>query len=156
MVEFLLKKGAKIDIKTKIEEYTPIFLAVLRNHQEMVELLLKNGSKLTHYSKKTGSLLHACAFNNNVELAKYFLDLNYNIDNNDNRFGFTPLHVAVKENSYEMIEFLIKNGANLKSKTKSEFKEKKTLLKSGSTPLELAKAYNNQRVIELINNVKVK
>ena len=61
------------------------------------------------------SNLHIAVKNNSIKLVKYFLNkkLSPNDLNND---GQTPLHFALKEGNKEIIELLIKNGADISIK----------------------------------------
>ena len=63
------------------------------------------------------SNLNIAVKNNSIKLVKYFLNkkINPNIVNND---GQTPLHIALKEGNKEIIDLLLKNGADISLKDK--------------------------------------
>ena len=72
------------------------------------------------------SNLHIAVLNDSIKLVKYFL--NKKLDPNGvNNEGKTPLHLAMKKGNKNIIELLIKSGAN------TEFKDKK-----GKIPIDYA------------------
>ena len=72
------------------------------------------------------SNLHIAVLNDSIKLVNYFL--NKKLDPNGvNNEGKTPLHLAMKKGNKNIIELLIKNGAN------TEFKDKK-----GKIPIDYA------------------
>ena len=61
------------------------------------------------------SNLHIAVKNNSIKLVKYFLNKNSN-PNELNKDGQTPLHLALKEGNKDIIDLLIKNGADISIK----------------------------------------
>ena len=84
-------------------------------------ILDKNGRgsefiKLRNYRDANfNSNLHIAVKNNSIKLVKYFLNKNSN-PNELNKDGQTPLHLALKEGNKEIIDLLIKNGADISIK----------------------------------------
>lgn len=97
-------------------------------------------------------------FTPNMELSKYSLFLSINDGKTDNiinyfqnsnvdvnlplnRFNWTPLHTAAYNGNLQLVEYLLKRGANIKVPNLS-----------GLTPMNLAEGRNLLKVVELIQN----
>jgi len=93
-----------------------------------------------------------------MELSKYSLFLYINQGKNDNiinyfqnsdvdvnlplnNFNWTPLHTAAYQGNLQLIEYLLKRGANIRTPNSS-----------GMTALNLAETKQLWRVVELIQN----
>ena len=72
------------------------------------------------------TLLHSAAQNGNIILAKKVLAAGVSINQITNN-GNTPLYYAVKNNQYEMAQFLIENGAKISDSLKTLTKDSKML-----------------------------
>ena len=72
------------------------------------------------------SNLHLAVKNKKEDFVKYFLDKNYN-PNEQNKFGDTPLHYAIESKNKEIIKLLINDGGDINIKNKK-----------GITPYDLA------------------
>ena len=55
--------------------------------------------------------------------------------------GQTPIYYAIKQNRFEMVEFLLKKGVNLKHEDKRHM-----------TPITFAKKNNKTQILELFKN----
>ena len=64
------------------------------------------------------TLLHSAAQNGNISLAKKLITSGISL-NKETKKGYTPLYYAVKNNHYQMVEFLIKQGAKVDEKFKN-------------------------------------
>ena len=83
--------------------------------------------KVRNYrDENLNSNLHISVLNNSIKLVKYFLDKKLD-PNSVNDEGKTPLHLAMKKGNKDIIELLIKNGAD------TQFKDKK-----GKIPIDYA------------------
>ncbi|CAD7092510.1 unnamed protein product [Hermetia illucens] len=95
---------------------TPLHLAVMKNNQQMVELLLKVGKASTKLcvSKSGNNALHLAIEGNCVPIVRYLLE-NTSININEpNWAGFTPLGLtnSMDNTSDEIVCLLLKWGAN--------------------------------------------
>ena len=70
------------------------------------------------------TLLHSAAQNGNISFANKVLEAGVPLDKTTKK-GFTPLYYAVKNNQYEIAEFLVKKGANVDQKGIKEASDNK-------------------------------
>ena len=128
-IKNLLTEGANINYNTK-EGYTPLMLAAKGKHDRIVEYLLKQGanpflknhehnsaselmsSNLSTYTiLKDHELLYATM---NNDLTTVIASINSGAWVNFQGAGdYTALMIAVEQNSIEMVEYLLLQGANL-------------------------------------------
>lgn len=148
ILEFLLK-NFEMDVNTRNTRHnTPIHSASQHNYanadnmKKSIQLLIKYGANVNVQNKKNETPLHSVAQNKNPrshELIKIFADSQADF-NAKNIFGETPLHLAVKVASKEMIETLLKFGALVH-----------TTNNQGQNSLELAQKYEREpEVIRLL------
>lgn len=90
--------------------------------------------------RKINQLLQKAADSGIIEAGEIALKHGANVNSAD-RFGLTPLHVAVINNDSIMLEFLIKNGAD---------PEKENI--SGESPLDWAKKDKKDSLLEKMLN----
>ncbi|WP_353281769.1 ankyrin repeat domain-containing protein [Wolbachia endosymbiont (group B) of Horisme vitalbata] len=95
---------------------TPLDLAIMYGHLEIVKYLIKKGAKLRTNDNSTP--LHIAALYGQVEIFKYFTDneyfkLNWIYDNNT-----TILYNAIEANKLSIIEYLVEKGVNVNLKDK--------------------------------------
>ncbi|CAB3254551.1 unnamed protein product [Arctia plantaginis] len=114
--------------------FGPIHYAVQNNHPQCVKVLLsKNGFRCLKTSLTgvyNGSTpLHIAAKHNNVEIAKIIIKNNPDTVHKLNGQNWTPLHTASNYGSRDMIELLLKEGADLSCL--GQIKE------IGTTPIDL-------------------
>lgn len=91
-VEFLLKEGAKIDVKNIIGD-TPLRIAIKNSHRNIVQLLRKNRADIHIKNDDGQSLLHLAAKGNNTDTVRILLEEGLNPYARDNS-GATPLDLA--------------------------------------------------------------
>jgi ankyrin repeat protein len=132
IVQYLLKMKANIEA-VDINNLTPLHLAATNDEIEIVKLLLKKGAsynvknqedKVSHELKENQSIIllneidklfNGVQSDNPQVVIEYFKNIykKYNIDINNIRDiqGNTILHYAAESNYYDIVEFLLKNGA---------------------------------------------
>jgi|GEM_PF-1829987 len=169
-----LVHGADINVRIKRNE--TVFSEVLRSDYKMLFYFIKNGALQKLRNKNDGDFLkifknnnhgtnvHWYAITDNVFALKQ-LASNDNI-NDKNRGGDTPLHCALKANSYNTASFLIKRGANINVENGSHLsplniaiKEReveivKLLMKRGAQYLNPNSNYQNHETIPLFYAMK--
>ncbi|KAH8897048.1 ankyrin, partial [Thozetella sp. PMI_491] len=92
---------------------TPLALAVLLGHVEIVKMLLDCGAKVDPDANNGESLLCLAVTTNHIRVLKLLVAHGAPVDATDNT-GSTPLHLAVKKEviSLEMVRALAIAGAN--------------------------------------------
>ncbi|XP_055375684.1 ankyrin-1 [Condylostylus longicornis] len=101
---YLLTKEAKINLQDD-QGFTAIYYAAVMNNVRLTSHLLQNGARpfVTHY------LLHICVQNNFLEIARLLIEAGENV--NIRFSGYTPLYLAIKQCNADMVDYLLKNGA---------------------------------------------
>jgi ankyrin repeat protein len=105
---------------------------------ELVTFLISCGIEINHKGNKRAdenSALHLCIYKKDLELVKILLELNAEIEIQD-KYGNTPLMRAIgiyrgEVEVYEIIKFLIKNGASLEKKNFHDINPKQHILNVG-------------------------
>jgi ankyrin repeat protein len=87
------------------------------------------------------SVLHQCAHNNAVGVAKELLEVEESADfvNTPNHAGLTALHVACKNGYRSLALLLLKHRAYINAQTLS-----------GDTPLHMAASHHHYGVVDLL------
>ncbi|MFC1599108.1 ankyrin repeat domain-containing protein [Patescibacteria group bacterium] len=119
ILDLLIKKGAEINIKTSAnfnhiisQGATPLYCALVSKKKEVVELLLKNGAQVNVQNGEGYTPLHAAlCWERDISIIKLLIEYGADI-NYQNSKGDTPLHDAMDNNSKEVVEFLLQNGAD--------------------------------------------
>ena len=107
IIKYLIEeKGAKIDL-VDAHEKTPLFYAVENNYQNIVEYLLKNGAN-TEFQYNGETVLYYAAKKNKLDLVKELIRHKADIEAKD-KYGATPLHLAVIHGHLDIIEYLLDN-----------------------------------------------
>ncbi|XP_062576735.1 transient receptor potential cation channel subfamily V member 3-like [Saccostrea cucullata] len=85
---------------------------------DFVDSLIKNGANINCSDKHGQTLMHEVCRTWHIDVAKFLLELGANVNQAD-KYGRTPLHVAAAVDyvwsNFEMVEILIKNGADRES-----------------------------------------
>jgi ankyrin repeat protein len=137
IIEVLLKKGAKLEKKTK-EGDTALQIAILGNNLSMVRFLLEKGASLDERNSNGLGVLHTAVTCNSEDMIQLLLEKGADINAkaiND----LTPLHIAVSCNKKKMVQLLLKKGADINAKAINDF-----------TPLHLAVSCNSEEMIQLL------
>lgn len=148
IAEYLINNGADAAIISN--DYSALDYAFTYNvvdYSESTEildfqlamLLLNNGLSITDV--RLGNVIFIAAKNNNKLMVKYLIeDLNVNIDVIDPTYGNSSLIWVVKNNCYNVVKYLLDNGANLDIKNNN-----------GKTALDIAIEKNNIDILNLFN-----
>ena len=117
--KLLLEHGANSHINFQNREgSTPVYLAALYGHNQLVEMYIAYGANINTPDKLGMQPIHAAAIYNNLGLLGNFETFNILISNGANinskdYYGLTPLHYAVKSNKKDLCEYLVLNGADI-------------------------------------------
>lgn len=151
ILELLIKNGADINAINSLNR-TALIEAVINNSKEAVEILIKNKSNLDYVPDGIlwGSALTEASKINAKEIAQLLIDAGANIEIKD-YFEMTPLMVAVKNNSQDVIKILLKNEANIYAKS---FNKNVIEFSNEENKKEIEKLFTNKLIEGLNNNIK--
>lgn len=140
-INILVKYGADMTMQDS-DGRTPLYIAISRHNADMIELLLRisddpikllnikdnagykplllaihNGANehildLLCRPGAEGSILHGLAHTNYIKEVRYLLRKRHD-PNEKNDSGLTPLHIAIINKNYDMMQLLIDGGANV-------------------------------------------
>lgn len=147
MAKLLVSEGADINLKSN-GGVTALILAA-GNSKELVELFLANGADInarteTNLGVFTQYVMGIISERVSIDLAELLLKKGADVDEENSHIfatGETPLFMAAGEDNEELIKFLIKNGANVNTKSKE-----------GKTPLSIAVEEGHTKIIELLKS----
>jgi uncharacterized protein len=134
----LLTAGADVNF-APASHMQPLLIAASAGEIKLVSLLLKHGANPNiKFNGENYSLLMDAAFEGNIEVATALLKHGALIDQQD-RDGMSALHYASREGFVQMVELLLGHGADQNS-----------LNQAGDSSWELAKRYQHQKIINLL------
>ena len=136
-IKCLVKYQANVNACSKTAWYATHCAAKWGN-LEVLKYLISHGANVDQIEGDKGRtpFIVACE-RGNVECAKYLLQQGANINAQD-KIGFSALHNAAYKNLYEIVQFLIENGANI------------NLVGGNKTPLDSAIISRNGRESEIL------
>ncbi|RUS76171.1 hypothetical protein EGW08_016083 [Elysia chlorotica] len=141
VVKFLVERGARINRKDK-DNYTPLLLAATYGNTPTVELLLAKGADYSVMDKYDKTAIFMAAEENKLEVLQKLLSetkVKMLIDESD-CYDNSPLHIAAQKGYLDIVQCLLKNGADLDNKNEEE-----------ETPLHLAAKHGRTNIVrELI------
>ncbi|OAA65142.1 Ankyrin repeat-containing domain protein [Akanthomyces lecanii RCEF 1005] len=85
LVEFLLQRGAKVDLTEDRYSRTPLLMAAHRGNISLVRLLHTKGGDINHADRDGQTALHRAALITDLELAQYLLKHNADVHKQDSR-----------------------------------------------------------------------
>ncbi|MDP3267886.1 MAG: ankyrin repeat domain-containing protein [Legionella sp.] len=131
-MNLLLSSNASVNASNKREQ-TPLHAA---RNGDVVDLLLKNTANINAQDCDGKSPLHQAISRNAFDVVNALLNkTEINIECND-KHGNTPLHYAVEFSTPEMIDLLLKFGADVNASNNK-----------GQTPLHKAASRNNASIV---------
>jgi ankyrin repeat protein len=105
----LLARGARIDIQTDGE--TLLHIAVRRNDQPLVEILIQLGIEVDKPDNAGRTALTVAAAGGHLEMMELLLAKGADMTIRDQR-NWAPLHTALWRHQDEAVEFLLRRGAD--------------------------------------------
>lgn len=116
VAKFLINSGIETDLVGK-SSWTPLHLAVFKNHIDIVKYLIDHGKANINAKDDEGwnPLLMAVS-NSNIELVKYLINCGAQVEKSFNNQNQTLIHVAADKGKIEIVKFLIENGAVVDAK----------------------------------------
>ena len=111
VVEILLNKGAKVDVKDNYDQ-TPLYWAFSRRNETIAKLLLNSGAKVNVGDRHGWTLLMWAALDGDEASCKLLLDNGADV-NYKNRLGATPLSMAILYKHWNFARLLLDHGAEV-------------------------------------------
>ncbi len=138
MFHFLAERGADLFAVTNSGE-NAMDIAIWMNLPAVVPYLFEHGFSPNALSRGGGTLLHETRWDDLEEILDLFLQAGADLSIKEPCYGDTPLHRAVRNNSLNTVEKLVKAGANVNA-----------INFSGSSPLHYAIDYEKEPIAQLL------
>jgi hypothetical protein len=135
LVKSLLNEGANVNNRDGYYLKTPLQLATMSGHKDVVEVLITHGANV---NTSGTTPLHYASERNNIEIARLLIAKHSDV-NAKNAVGDTPLHLAVRNNDRNIVELLIANDADVNARNNE-----------GKRPVDDALLRNCKEVAELL------
>ena len=148
--KMLLVAGANVRATTRINGYTPLFLAAREGNAAVVAALLDAGADAKAVSVTGSTPLMLAAEAGNVEAVQRLLDAGAEVDVKERARGQTALMFAAAYNRVEVIKLLARRGASLAmtSKVVDLFDLTREAKPAATTPIPgVDRAYNYNELI---------
>ncbi|XP_078236475.1 ankyrin repeat domain-containing protein 27 isoform X1 [Pogona vitticeps] len=107
----LPKKGLGVNV-TNQDGQTPLHVAALHGHADLVSLLIKHGASPEAKDANCTVPLHLACQNGHVEVVKCLIEANAK-QNKKDIYGNTPLMYACLNGYQEVVAFLLQHGASV-------------------------------------------
>jgi ankyrin repeat protein len=118
LTEMLLVAGANVRAATRINGYTPLFVASRSGNAAIVAALLRAGADARAVSVTGSTPLMLAAGSGSVEAVRLLLDAGSDIDARESARGQTALIFAAAANRVDVITELARRGADVKVTTR--------------------------------------
>ena len=135
-----------------VHNATALHVAVVRNHVDIVEMLLTAGADVNSKTYPFPPLIIAITYNNNIKIANTLIEAGANIDEKDGRHDLTALLYATLIIKPKLVDILIKSGADVNVTGKSDMSPLHTVMWS-KTASKIIEEDRNQ-VISLLIDAK--
>ena len=156
VIEFLISHGAKVNEVTK-DGWTAAAMAAGSGRKKNIEILVNGGARLKSLSPTERNPLHEAIAGGYSAVAEFLLTSgvtaeSYSITRIFNApFEITPLGLAVANDSPDLIELLVKHGANVNTKYVSPTsRDLATVQEVPRTPLGLAVSRQHWKAAEAL------
>jgi ankyrin repeat protein len=139
-VELLLKHGADIEAKTSFG-MTPLLSSLRWDRIGVAKFLIEKGANINLTTELGRTPLIVSAVEGNSEQARLLLDNDANVSFKDNNYQRTALHFAALYGQFDIVDALVKKGADVNEKDAS-----------GRTALDYACRYGHKKVAKLLKS----
>jgi hypothetical protein len=136
--EFLATNPQLVNAKEE-HGWTPLHLAAMVGHKELVTLLLGSGAEVNAKDARERTALSLAALHGKKDVVGLLMEHKAVVNVRDKESGLTPLLGAVMGGYGEIVELLLKNGADWTVKDSS-----------GLTALQTAARFGRKDVAELL------
>ncbi|XP_053306920.1 fibronectin type 3 and ankyrin repeat domains protein 1 isoform X2 [Spea bombifrons] len=152
LVEILIDHGA--DVKQQDGSgKNCLMLACFSGHLDVVQYLRKQGASWESRDKGGCTAMHWAADGGHLKVIQWMITDGCEVDVKDNCSEWTPLmRVSAITGDPDVAQCLIKAGANVNAKDS----DGKTPLMYGISIMDMAKAFNRQNVVSILEEMKNK
>uniref|UniRef100_A0A8C5T7Z9 Ankyrin repeat domain 27 n=1 Tax=Malurus cyaneus samueli TaxID=2593467 RepID=A0A8C5T7Z9_9PASS len=110
---FILVSANGLGVNVSNQEgFTPLHMAALHGHGELVSLLLRHGASASARNAKLAAPLHLACQKGHLQVVKCLMDYNAK-QNKKDIYGNTPLIYACSNGHYETTALLLQHGASV-------------------------------------------
>lgn len=168
--DLFVKNGFDINSYTGLQNTTPLNLSILESNDLFFDYLISKGININKADKSGYTPIYIAIISGNINKVKYFIEHGIDINSKINSDNDTPITEACKLGKKEIVEYLVKKGADLNIKDQYGFtcihdsiinyEILKILINAGAnvnlrnayfdTPLHLAVKYNKPESIKLL------
>jgi len=141
-IDFLLDNGAEYDTTQGGDRWMLIHSASCGSSRLFKTVLDKEQSLLSDDTIKA-SVMRTAITGGSVEIVKLLLSKNISLNNDSNRFGWTPAHYAALNGHSAMIRFLVENNFDINTRTLS-----------GKSAYNIAEENNQTDVVKTIKELE--
>jgi len=132
-----VKDGLDLDQKDKFYK-TPLMMACLEGNLQMARYLVSHGANVNEMDSFKWTALHFACHSGQKDLVELLINNGAQMDTQSINGG-TPIMRAIESSKCDVVQFMIDNGAKIQLENKK-----------GSTALDIAFAYADPRIIEIV------
>ncbi|EGY19779.1 ankyrin-1 [Verticillium dahliae VdLs.17] len=138
-VKLLLDNHAVATINdATTEEVTPLHVACMNGHADIVRLLLRHGADSSRRCSTHLTAFGLAVYNGSAEIVRMFLEFGASAEGSDDD-DFFPVHLAAQAGHLDLLHLLISHGADVSARSKT-----------GRTTLYLAAAGGEMAVVKTL------
>ncbi|XP_072032763.1 transient receptor potential cation channel subfamily A member 1-like [Amphiura filiformis] len=115
-IDELIRKEADVNVKSSVDEATPLHLAARYNCPDAAEVLLQYGADVTDALTNGQTPLHVCCRRGFSKVVKILIHNGKADVNSRDKDKTTPLHQATIKGDIDVCRLLIENGADIRAK----------------------------------------
>lgn len=145
-IKDLIKKGANVNARDGVGN-TCLMLACDFNNFETVSFLLSKKANVDFVNQFGYTALHFAVQKNDLKVVRLLINSSEAIVekmiNKKDDLGNTPLHLAIDSGNANVVDFLVKKGADLNIRNSQ-----------GERPLDIARKKQYFKIIEVLANTK--
>ncbi len=139
LAKMYIEKGANVNVNTETTAYSPLMTAISTNNEELVKMLKAAGATGTEQELAKAELFGAI-LENDVEKVKSLLDDNkVNVEAIEWIGEDSPLRMAATKGHAELVQLLIKHGADVNAKSAT-----------GITALQAATNWGREDIVKML------
>lgn len=138
MLGLLLYHGAALETVDD-EGLSALHWATMENHLETARFLLSRGAEVDRFGSDERSALHLAVISDQLPMTELLLENGADVNMPEGTSGHTPLMLAAKSSSVEIVHLLLSHGAN-----------PKLCDRNGLTALDLARMNDHREITTLL------